>query len=99
MIITKISSTSLEIAVQILHLVTKVDILHIDEAQFFDEGIVDVCNLLANDGIRLIVAGLDMNFRRRPFGPILQLKAIAEYMTKMHAICVRTGDSGSLYSP
>jgi thymidine kinase len=67
----------------------------IDEAQFFDESIVDVCTELANKGIRVIVAGLDMDFRGMPFGPMPQLMAIAEYVTKVHAICVKCGGVAS----
>jgi thymidine kinase len=64
----------------------------IDEAQFFDDGIVDVCNSLANQGIRVIVAGLDMDFKGNPFGPMPALMATAEYVTKVHAVCTRTGN-------
>ena len=63
----------------------------IDEAQFFDDGLVAVCNELANKGIRVIVAGLDMDFKGVPFGPIPALCAIADEVTKVHAICVRCG--------
>lgn len=69
-----------------------VDVVGIDEAQFFDEGIVEVVNQLADRGTRVIVAGLDMDFKGRPFGPMPYLMAIAEYVTKVHAICVRTGE-------
>jgi thymidine kinase len=68
------------------------DVVGIDEAQFFDEGIVEVCNALANRGQRVIVAGLDMDFKGRPFGPMPYLMATAEYVTKVHAICVHTGN-------
>ncbi len=68
-----------------------VDVVGIDEAQFFDSNLPNVCNQLANQGIRVIIAGLDMDFQGRPFGPMPQLMAIAEYVTKVHAICVRTG--------
>ena len=64
----------------------------IDEAQFFDEEIVKVCNDLANRGIRVIVAGLDMDFKGNPFGPMPALMATAEYVTKVHAVCTRTGN-------
>jgi len=67
-------------------------VIGIDEAQFFDDEIVDVCNELANNGMRVIVAGLDMDFRGKPFGPMPYLMAIAEYVTKVHAICVETGN-------
>jgi thymidine kinase len=64
----------------------------IDEAQFFDNGIVDVCNQLANNGIRVIVAGLDMDYLGDPFGPIPNLMAVAEYVTKVHAVCKKSGN-------
>ena len=78
-------------AENILLLTGGVDVVGIDEAQFFDSNLPDVCNELANQGMRVIVAGLDMDFQGRPFGPMPQLLAIAEYVTKVHAICVRTG--------
>ena len=67
----------------------------VDEAQFFDESIVEVCNQLANSGKRVIVAGLDMDFEGRPFGPMPDLLAIAEFVTKVHAICSQTGEMAS----
>ena len=69
-----------------------IDVVGIDEAQFFDNGLVEVCNMLANQGIRVIVAGLDTDYRGIPFGPMPALMAIAEYVTKVHAICVRCGN-------
>ncbi len=69
-----------------------VDVVGIDEAQFFDDGIVEVCNELANRGSRVIVAGLDMDFQGKPFGPMPNLMATAEYVTKVHAVCVKTGN-------
>lgn len=86
-----ISSTPVDSAQNILLLSGDVDVVGIDEAQFFDNGLVEVCNTLANNGLRVIVAGLDMDFRGKPFGPIPSLLAIAEYVTKVHAICVRCG--------
>lgn len=68
------------------------DVIGIDEAQFFDDEIVTVCNDLANSGIRVIVAGLDMDFKGNPFGPMPALMATAEYVTKVHAVCTRTGN-------
>ncbi len=68
------------------------DVVGIDEAQFFDDEIVNVCNNLANQGIRVIVAGLDMDFKGNPFGPMPNLMATAEYVTKVHAVCTRTGN-------
>jgi thymidine kinase len=67
------------------------DVVGIDEAQFLDDGLVDVCNELANRGIRVIIAGLDMDFKGIPFGPIPALCAIADEVTKVHAICVKCG--------
>jgi thymidine kinase len=69
-----------------------VEVVAIDEAQFLDDGIVKVANALANNGVRVIVAGTDMDFRGEPFGPMPQLLAIAEKIDKLHAICVRCGD-------
>jgi len=69
-----------------------VDVVGIDEAQFFDESIVEVCQQLADSGVRVIVAGLDMDYLGKPFGPVPMLMAVAEYVTKVHAICVRCGD-------
>lgn len=69
-----------------------VEVVGIDEVQFFDIGIIDVCNQLANKGIRVIIAGLDMDYLGNPFGPMPGLMAIAEYVTKVHAICTRCGD-------
>ena len=68
-----------------------IDVVGIDEAQFFDNGLVDVCNQLADSGVRVIIAGLDMDYKGNPFGPIPALCAIADEVTKVHAICVRCG--------
>ncbi|GAB4015532.1 thymidine kinase [Spirosoma koreense] len=87
-----IHSTPVETASQIPVLAGNCDVVGIDEAQFFDNDIVDVCNLLANDGKRVIIAGLDMDFSGKPFGCMPQLMSIAEYVTKVHAICVVCGD-------
>jgi thymidine kinase len=76
---------------QILLLAGDCDVIGLDEAQFFDQSIVDVCNSLANQGKRVIVAGLDMDFKGLPFGPMPNLMAIAEYVTKVHAVCVSCG--------
>ena len=75
----------------ILPLSKTTKVIGIDEAQFFDEELPDVCNKLANQGVRVIVAGLDMDFKGRPFGPVPALMAIAEHVTKVHAVCVRCG--------
>ena len=87
-----IRSTSVESSSNISILADGVDVVGIDEAQFFDDGIVDVCNELANRGCRVIVAGLDMDFQGKPFGPMPYLMATAEYVTKVHAVCTRTGN-------
>ncbi len=87
-----IMSTPVPSASHILLLASNVEVVGIDEAQFFDDGLVDVCNELANRGLRVIVAGLDMDFRGKPFGPIPDLFAIADYVTKVHAICTRCGN-------
>jgi thymidine kinase len=76
----------------ILLLAADIEVVGIDEAQFMDEGLVDVCNELANRGVRVIVAGLDMDFRGKPFGPMPALCAIADDVTKVHAICVKCGN-------
>ncbi len=86
-----VNSTPVENASAILLLAGEAKVIGIDEAQFFDESIVDVCNILADRGVRVIVAGLDMDFNGNPFGPMPRLLAIAEYVTKVHAICVRCG--------
>jgi thymidine kinase len=86
-----ITSTPVSSSQNILLLSNDVEVVGIDEAQFFDDGLPDVCEQLANRGIRVIIAGLDMDFLGRPFGPIPALLAKAEYITKVHAICVRCG--------
>lgn len=86
-----IRSTPVPSSGNILLMVSEVDVVGIDEAQFFDMGIVDVCRQLADQGIRVIVAGLDMDFKRLPFGPMPDLLATAEYVTKVHAICMHCG--------
>lgn len=87
-----IHSTPVDSATNILLLANEVEVVGIDEAQFFDDGLVSVCNQLANAGIRVIVAGLDMDYLGKPFGPMPKLLSIAEYVTKVHAICVRCGN-------
>jgi len=87
-----IPSTPVGTSSDILKLALKVDVVGIDEAQFFDMGLIEVCNTLADRGIRVIVAGLDMDYRGRPFGPIPGLMAISEYVTKVHAICQKCGN-------
>jgi len=87
-----IISTPVDNASAILLLAGDVNVVGIDEAQFFDNSIVEVCNTLADNGIRLVIAGLDMDFMGKPFGPMPALLAIAEYVTKVHAICMRCGN-------
>ena len=86
-----IQSTPIDSSASILLLASDIDVVGIDEAQFFDMGLVDVCNELAYRGIRVIIAGLDMDFKGVPFGPMPALCAIADEVTKVHAICVRCG--------
>lgn len=87
-----IMSTPVENASSILLLASGVEVVGIDEAQFFDNSLIEVCTMLADNGTRVIVAGLDMDFSGRPFGPIPALMAVAEYVSKVHAICVRCGN-------
>ena len=87
-----ISSTPVSSAWSILTLASEAEVVGIDEAQFFDQGLVEVCRQLADSGVRVIVAGLDMDFTGKPFGPMPALMATAEYVTKVHAICVRCGN-------
>ncbi len=89
---TSIHSTPVPASSNILLLAADVDVVGIDEAQFFDLGLIDVCNQLANSGVRVIVAGLDMDYLGKPFGPVPGLLSIAEYVTKVHAICMRCGN-------
>ncbi len=86
-----IPSTPIDSSASILLLSSNIDVVGIDEAQFLDAGLPDVCNELANRGVRVIIAGLDMDFRGVPFGPMPALCAIADDVTKVHAICVRCG--------
>lgn len=87
-----IKSTPVDASASILLFSSEIDVVGIDEAQFFDEGLVEVCNELANRGVRVIIAGLDMDYKGIPFGPIPALCAIADEVTKVHAICVKCGD-------
>lgn len=88
----EIRSTPVSSSSSIRILANDVDVVGIDEAQFFDDEIVAVCNDLANSGMRVIVAGLDMDFKGNPFGPMPALMATAEYVTKVHAVCTKTGN-------
>lgn len=87
-----ILSTPVDNSSAILLLAGDVHVVGIDEAQFFDSSIVDVCNELADKGIRIVIAGLDMDFMGKPFGPMPALLSIAEFVTKVHAICMRCGN-------
>lgn len=89
---SSIRSTAVDSAQNILLMTADVDVVGIDEAQFFDDGLVAVCKQLADNGVRVIIAGLDTDFTGKPFGPMPALMATAEYVTKVHAICVRCGN-------
>lgn len=86
-----ITSTPIDSSASILLLSSDIDVVGIDEAQFLDSGLPDVCNELANRGVRVIIAGLDMDYKGVPFGPMPALCAIADDVTKVHAICVKCG--------
>ena len=90
-----IASTPIDTSASILLFSSDKDVIGIDEAQFFDEGLINVCNQLADSGVRVIVAGLDMDFRGIPFGPMPGLCAIADEVSKVHAICVKCGQLAS----
>ena len=90
-----IASTPIEASASILLFTSEIDVVGIDEAQFFDNGLVDVCNELANNGIRVIVAGLDMDFRGVPFGPMPSLCAIADEVSTVHGLCIECGQLAS----
>tara|TARA_B100001057_G_scaffold498674_1_gene606501 strand:- start:2540 stop:3115 length:576 start_codon:yes stop_codon:yes gene_type:complete len=90
--LNEIISTPVSSSSEILDLITKADVVGIDEAQFFDSKLPDVCSALAKKGVRVIVAGLDMDYLGKPFGPIPNLMATAEFVSKVHAICVDCGD-------
>jgi thymidine kinase len=87
-----IRSTPIEHSQSILLLAADMEVIGIDEAQFLDAALPEVCEKLAKSGVRVVVAGLDMDFEGKPFGPIPELLAIADYITKVHAICVKCGD-------
>lgn len=87
----KIKCKPVSSAREIYNIAKKCDVVGIDEAQFFDDEIIEVCNALANNGVRVIIAGLDMDYTGKPFGPMAGLMATAEYVTKVHAICSKTG--------
>lgn len=87
-----VKSICVDSAKDILNHIEDAEVVALDEAQFFDEAIVEVCNTMANKGKRVIIAGLDMDYTGKPFGPMPFLMAVAEYVTKVHAICTQTGD-------
>jgi thymidine kinase len=89
---SEIHSTPVPSSSNILLMASDVDVVGIDEAQFFDSGLPSVCNQLANRGVRVIVAGLDLDYMGKPFGPMPELMACAEYVTKVHAICLSCGE-------
>lgn len=90
-----IQSTPVQVSENILLYSNEAEVIGIDEAQFFDENLPEVCTKLAESGVRVIVAGLDMDFKGQPFGPMPRLMAMAEYVTKVHAVCVRCGSPAS----
>ena len=92
---SSINSTPVNFANDILLRAGNCEVVGVDEAQFFDESIVDVVNKLANDGKRVIVAGLDMDFKGRPFKPMDEIMSVAEYITKVHAVCMKCGNVAS----
>ena len=89
--LNSIQSTPVENAASILLLSSNTEVVGIDEAQFFDDQLPEVCNTLANRGIRVIIAGLDMDFQGKPFGPMPELMSIAEVVNKVHAVCLQCG--------
>jgi thymidine kinase len=93
--LNSIQSTPVENASSILLLSSNTEVVGIDEAQFFDDELPDVCNALANRGIRVIIAGLDMDYLGKPFGPMPKLMASAEVVTKVHAVCLQCGGPAS----
>lgn len=88
----RIKSLTVKTSYDVYDIGKEFDVIGIDEVQFFDDEIVSVCNSLANNGVRVIAAGLDMDYLGNPFGPMPNLMAIAEYVTKVHAICSKTGN-------
>ncbi|MCF8334851.1 MAG: thymidine kinase, partial [Bacteroidales bacterium] len=86
-----LSSVPVKSSSQILLMASEVEVVGIDEAQFFDNELPNVCNQLANNGVRVVVAGLDMDFKGEPFGPMPYILAIANFITKVHAICIQCG--------
>ncbi|MBB3967621.1 thymidine kinase [Mucilaginibacter phyllosphaerae] len=95
--LNSIPSKTVAASAEILPLAGHIQVVGIDEAQFFDDGLPQVCQTLANSGVRVIIAGLDMDFKGRPFGAMPQLMAIADSVTKLHAVCVKCGQQ-AMYS-
>lgn len=89
---SRLESIEVDDSIEILNQYKGCDVVAIDEAQFFDEEIINVCNKMANDGVRVVIAGLDMDYQGNPFGPMPNLMAVAEYVTKVHAICKQSGN-------
>ena len=89
---SRLESIEVDNSTEILNQFKGCDVVAIDEAQFFDKEIIDVCNKMANDGVRVVIAGLDMDYLGNPFGPMPNLMAVAEYVTKVHAICKQSGN-------
>ncbi|MEK9756119.1 MAG: thymidine kinase [Bacteroidota bacterium] len=89
---SRLESIEVGNSIEILNQYKGSDVVAIDEAQFFDEEIIDVCNKMANDGVRVVIAGLDMDYQGNPFGPMPNLMAVAEYVTKVHAVCKQSGN-------
>jgi thymidine kinase len=89
---SSLTAVAVENSTAILTMVTDEMVVAIDEAQFFDEGLVEVCSQLARQGVRVVIAGLDMDYMGVPFGPMPKLLCIAEYVTKVHAICLSCGN-------
>ena len=89
---SRLESIEVGNSTEILNQFKGCDVVAIDEAQFFDKEIIDVCNKMANDGVRVVIAGLDMDYLGNPFGPMPNLMAVAEYVTKVHAICKQSGN-------
>jgi thymidine kinase len=95
--LNSIPSKAVSKAAEILPLASHIQVVGIDEAQFFDDELPNVCQTLADAGVRVIVAGLDMDFKGRPFGTMPQIMAIADSVTKLHAVCVKCGQQ-AMYS-
>ncbi|MFO7658385.1 MAG: thymidine kinase [Bacteroidales bacterium] len=86
-----VGSIAVSSAKEILAHLSDIDVIGVDEGQFFADDLIEICNFIANSGVRIIVAGLDMDYQGKPFGSIPRLMAVADYVTKLHAVCVRCG--------